>query len=213
MDTSQMTLLAILAINLILLPLNIFFLIRLNLLKYLLEQPVVKKMPLNIKLKQHRVDRKSSSDNKSKSSRPRPSNNRTKGGSRDTRTDRGPKGRNGRVAKGPHSQQPKVTVSTNEAAKETQNKEVENKIIDKKEIKTENKTVTKTETKTEATSRPSSNGGRRPLGVKAELNNSVEAPVVNKPEISKPEPALTAPVEQIQHGRRIKVKKKPTFED
>ncbi len=190
----------ILATNVVVLALNIFFLFRLNLIKYLIEQPVIKKVSPHIKLKPVKVDRKGNTE---KPESRNTKSNRGSGRSPKGRSDRGGRGRNNRNTTRTRPPQTRGTVETNSAAE--------------KVMKPENDSAPNSKNETP---RASGSSGRRPLTNKSsEKTNSRPAAAAPTSETSSPEPAadkkslLSTPDESVKHGRRNIIKKAPVFEE
>ena len=189
----------LIALNVAVLALCIFFVVRLNLIKYLLEQPAVQKVSPKLKLRPYKPQE---SDKEVTTSAPAQSRPRSGGGnkSRDRSSNRDRSSRQRTQQRGPRSRGPRAQFPNRSDAQANGAKEQHNESRD-------------------AAPKQSSHGGgaaeeskgRRPLMQEREAPQPQQVqPVGANGHSNTPE---TKDNDNIRHGRRTRVKKAPTFEE
>jgi hypothetical protein len=194
----------VLVINLLILALNIFFLFRLKLLKYLLEHPVVKKVPGNLKLRPIKINRGNTKKSENRST----SSSRSRGDHDNrNRNDRGKNTRSSRGRDGKSAYSRPGNVMNNHAAEEKRNKP---------------EPVAESEAKSKPAKLQSQEvSGNSPEVVPAHQKANTKAPSAEKPAHTPENGSTSQPdnsgqsdgVSVIKHGRRAKVKRIPTFDE
>ncbi len=196
----------------------LFIIKKLDVIKYMLELPAVKKMGSKIKVKPYKADgKKTEGASKSSPSRPsRPSRDSSRGSSRSgERTDRdrsdkngGRPNRNARTRNGRPSLSSKDSIMSNQAAEKPVVKSDETPSQASSSVAKEKPVSAATETQPK---------GRRPLKPRTATvetpKNSSESTTQEDKKASVDNNLPATPKEAVQHGRRTKVKKAPTFED
>jgi len=198
MDTNVI-LYAILTLNVVLLALNIFFVFRFKLIKYLLEQPVVKKLSSSTKLKPYRMERRVQGEKPSNRGR----SSRSGKTGRDSRQEKGSRSDKNKGARFPRARGARPDHPSRGVV-------VSNKAAEEEEKKPES-------TEKESTETVERNEASRPLPARNSAEKSHEASLPRNESPPKEEKTSLSEsadqTEEIKHGRRMRVKKTPVFDE